>query len=193
MTAELTRSTDYADRSASVIRPIMTLSKFPNDASFLLTPTEGYWNLTESALNHEGFWEEKTDPRVFWRGSSTGGWDVLYRDWRDSHRIRMHKLVNGQKGDKQWKEDEVEVMLPDGKDGWISTSRKAGVLSKAYADVKLSGQAHQVSAVPLTSIWWMIRIVKTTDSCLTSSASPSCAPRLTEKSLSHPGWSLPNR
>lgn len=122
----------------------MVLSKFPNDASFQLTPTEGYWNLTAKALNLEGHWGEKTDPRVFWRGSTTGGWDVLYREWRDSHRIRMHTMMNGRKGAQAWKEADMQVMLPDGKgNGWKAQSRKAGVLSRAYADVKLSGTAHQ--------------------------------------------------
>lgn len=150
----LTARTDYADRSRSYIKPIMVLSKFPMDASFQITPIEGYLNLTEADLEYEGVWEEKTDNRLFWRGSTTGGFNTQYRDWRDNHRVRMHVMVNGKKGvaggggaggGEEWKEVEREIMLPDGKGGYVVKRRKEGMLSGAYAEVKLSGQAIQVS------------------------------------------------
>ena len=129
-------STDYDGRSASIIRPIGVLSKFPGDASFQVTPVEGFWNITEKDLNHEGYWEEKTDSRLFWRGTSTGGFDAKYRDWRDSHRIRMHTMLNGRIGDQAWGKEEKEIMMPDGKGGWRGEKRRADMLSMAYADVE---------------------------------------------------------
>lgn len=138
-------SIDYDERSKSHIKPVMVLSKFPMDTSFQITPIEGYLNLTESDLESEGFWDEKKDNRMFWRGSTTGGWNTQYRDWRDSHRIRLHLKINGKKGDTSWEENESEIMVPDGLGGYAMKRRKDGVLSMAYADVKLSGQAMQVS------------------------------------------------
>lgn len=133
------------------------LSKFPSDASFQITPIEGYLNLTEADLPYEGFWAEKTDARMFWRGTTTGGFDK-WRDWRDSHRLRLHLDVNGPKpggpddlegraegGDGGWQERTREVMMPDGKGGFRMANRFERTLGKGYAEVKLAGQASQVS------------------------------------------------
>ncbi|ORX40087.1 CAP1-related protein [Kockovaella imperatae] len=140
---------DYDVRSPSILKPIMVLSKFPSDASFQTTPMEGYTNITDHDLPYLGHWEEKHDHRLFWRGSTTGGYDK-YRDWKDSHRLRLHLMVNGPKGgDVWWDQQAREVMMPDGNGGFDMVRRWEKSLSQAYADVKLSGKPIQCPTVEL--------------------------------------------
>ena len=62
--------------------------------------------------------------------------------------MRLHLMVNGPKGgDTWWNQQAREVMMPDGNGGFDVSRRWERVLSKAYADVKLSGQPVQVSRV----------------------------------------------
>lgn len=143
-------SLDYANRSPSVLKPILVLSKFPFDSSFQTTPMEGYMNITEEDVPFLAKWEDKIDNRLFWRGSTTGGY-TAQRDWRDSHRLRLHLMINGPKGGDAWWDQQLrDVMVPDGDGGFKIVRRWERVLSKAYADVKLSGQPVQVSST-LTS------------------------------------------
>ncbi|OCF33479.1 hypothetical protein I317_02613 [Kwoniella heveanensis CBS 569] len=136
-------SLDYAVRSPSILRPILVLSKFPMDASFQTTPMEAYMNVTESDLETLGSWEEKTDNRLFWRGSTTGGYGGQ-RSWKESHRLRLHLMINGPKGGDTWWEQHVrEVMLPDGQGSYKIARRWEKVLGRAYADVKLAGKPVQ--------------------------------------------------
>ncbi|WVO19106.1 uncharacterized protein IAS62_000383 [Cryptococcus decagattii] len=118
------------------------LSKFPFDSSFQTTPMEGYMNITED-VPFLAKWEDKIDNRLFWRGSTTGGY-TAQRDWRDSHRLRLHLMINGPKGGDAWWDQQLrDVMVPDGEGGFKIVRRWERVLSKAYADVKLSGQPVQ--------------------------------------------------
>ncbi|KAK4689532.1 hypothetical protein P7C73_g565, partial [Tremellales sp. Uapishka_1] len=134
---------DYEDRSPSILKPVMVLSKFPGDASFQTTPMEAYTNFTTADVPLLGTWEDKTDNRLFWRGSTTGGYNV-HRDWKESHRMRLHLMVNGPKGGDVWWEKEVrEIMVPNGEAGFKNVRRWARVLSKAYVDVKLAGSPVQ--------------------------------------------------
>jgi hypothetical protein len=93
---------------------------------------------------------------MFWRGSTTGGFDK-WRDWRDSHRLRLHIEINGPKsggpddlqsreegGDGGWHERVREIMVPDGKGGFRMTTRFERTLGKGYAEAKLAGKASQV-------------------------------------------------
>jgi hypothetical protein len=135
---------DYAVRSPSILKPVLVLSKFPGDASFQTTPMEGYSNITTADVPFLGHWADKKDPRLFWRGSTTGGFNVN-RDFKESHRLRLHLMVNGPKGgDVWWDNQSREVMVPDGKGGFAMVRRWERVLSSGYADVKLSGQPVQV-------------------------------------------------
>lgn len=123
----------------------MVLSKFPGDASHQITPLEAYYNITQEDIDYLPSWEEKTDNRVFWRGSTTGGFNIK-RDWRDSHRLRLHLMMNGPKGGSQvWTRADREVMLPEERGGFEVVRRKDKDLSKAYAEVKLAGTVVQAS------------------------------------------------
>jgi hypothetical protein len=122
---------------------VLVLSKFPGDASFQTTPLEAYTNLTDEDAAYLGRWEEKTENRLFWRGSTTGGYNV-HRDWKESHRMRLHLMINGPKGGDIWWDKGVrDVMVPDGENGYKVVRRWERVLSAAYTDVKLAGGAHQ--------------------------------------------------
>lgn len=102
-------------------------------------------NITEKERPFLGHWDEKKDHRLFWRGSTTGGYGTQ-RDWKESHRLRLHLMINGPKGgDTWWNQQAREVMMPDGEGSFDVVRRWERVLSRAYADVKLSGQPVQVS------------------------------------------------
>jgi hypothetical protein len=104
-------------------------------------------NITEAEKPFLGHWNEKTDHRLFWRGSTTGGYGTQ-RDWKESHRLRLHLMVNGPKtADTWWNQQAREVMMPDGEGSFDVVRRWERVLSKAYADVKLSGQPVQVRGI----------------------------------------------
>ena len=138
-------SVDFEVRSPSILKPILVLSKFTADSSFLTTPLEGYNNISERDLPYLGHWEEKSNHHLFWRGSTTGGYGNE-RDWKDSHRLRLHLMVNGPRGgDVWWDQQAREVMMPDGNGGFEVVRRWEKSLSTAYADVKLSGKPVQVS------------------------------------------------
>ncbi|ORY28493.1 hypothetical protein BCR39DRAFT_534920 [Naematelia encephala] len=140
---------DWENRSPSKLKPVLVLSKFPGDSSFQTTPMEGYRNITEEEVASLGAWETKTDHRLFWRGSSTGGYNKQ-RDWKESHRMRLHLMFNGPKGgDTWWDQQTRDVMMPDGKGGFDTVRRWERVLSKAYADVKLAGQPVQCPSAEL--------------------------------------------
>ncbi|WVR06338.1 hypothetical protein IAU60_003369 [Kwoniella sp. DSM 27419] len=136
-------SLDYAVRSPSVLKPVLVLSKFPMDSSFQITPMEGYMNISQEDVPYLGQWSEKTDNRLFWRGSTTGGYGGV-RSWKESHRLRLHLMMNGPKGGDTWWDQHVrEVMMPDGQGSFTVARRWEKSLSKAYADVKLAGQPIQ--------------------------------------------------
>ncbi|GMK53842.1 hypothetical protein CspeluHIS016_0104280 [Cutaneotrichosporon spelunceum] len=130
---------DREDRSPSMLKPWLVHSKLPGDASFLLPPLEGFTNLTDKAIADIGKWEHKVDPRVHWRGGTTGGL-ATGADWHDQHRYRLHLMFNGRKGnDSDWEETVFNVMLPDGRGGYTRSNRHGAQLARALGDVKLSG------------------------------------------------------
>lgn len=131
---------DREDRSPSILKPWLVHSKLPGDASFLLPPIEGFNNLTEKDIAQIGKWEDKLDPRVHWRGGTTGGISTQ-ADWHDSHRYRLHLMFNGKKGnDSAWEEAVSNVMMPDGRGGYVRVDRHGAQLAKVYGDVKLAGK-----------------------------------------------------
>lgn len=139
------------DRSPSVLKPWFVHSKIPGDASFLLPPIEGFKNRTAKDIPALGMWADKLDPRVHWRGSATGGY-APEQDWHNSHRIRLHMLFNGKRGnDTDWAESTREVLVPDGKGGYEKVVRTAAELAE-YGDVKLTGKAIQCTEPECTEI-----------------------------------------
>jgi hypothetical protein len=137
-------SLDYPERSPSLLKPVLVLSKFPGDSSFQTTPLEAYHNATDEEAASAPPWSSKSDHRVFWRGSSTGGFNAE-RDWRDSHRLRLHLAVNGDKTDGSVGGKTRDVLMPDGPTGYKVVSRSNADLAKAYTDVKLVGPPVQAS------------------------------------------------
>jgi len=136
-------SVDREDRSPSILKPWIVHSKLPGDASFLLPPIEGFTNLTEADIPSLGTWDQKLDARVHWRGSSTGGVSTQI-DWRDSHRMRLHFMFNGKKGnDSDFAATTRHIMQPDGNGGYAMVERPAPDLAHAYGDVRLAGKPIQ--------------------------------------------------
>lgn len=152
-------SLDYPGRTPSELRPLFVLSKFANNAEILQTPLQAYRNLSD--LNPTEFldWSEKTINRVFWRGSSTGGFNVQ-RPWQDSHRMRLHLMINGKKDGAAASSDIDDsaasryrpVMMPDGSGGFEMVPVDASTLAKAYTDIGLSGKPHQCESTGLCDV-----------------------------------------
>ena len=109
-----------------------------------MTPMEGFSNITEGDIPYLSTWHAKPEPKVYWRGTTTGGYSQT-RDWRESHRMRLHLMVNGPKGGDRWWDLHAgrEVMMPDGLGGFDMIRRRDSVLGKAYADTKLAGRPEQ--------------------------------------------------
>ncbi len=138
-------SLDYPGRTPSQLRPILVLSKFANNNELLMTPIEAYKNLSDFRPEDNPPWEAKSYNKLFWRGSSTGGFNHQ-RPWEDSHRLRLHLDINGERGNEAALRSETrEVMMPDGKGGFKIKRIDRETLKEAYADVGLAGKAHQVS------------------------------------------------
>ncbi|KAG7529747.1 hypothetical protein FFLO_05436 [Filobasidium floriforme] len=133
---------DYFGRSPSELRPLVVLSKYSNNAEILAVPLQAFQNL--STIESEFYpWEEKDIDKVFWRGSSTGGFNHQ-RPWQDSHRMRLHLMINGPKGKEQVLKDSTrDVMMPDGKGGFNLETLDEATLTKVYMDVGLSGKPIQ--------------------------------------------------
>jgi hypothetical protein len=137
-------SLDYLDRSPSELRPLFVLSKYITDSEFLQTAIQGFKNQTDLKPTDTIPWEEKTESKLFWRGSSTGGFDKKI-PWEWSHRMRLHFLINGEKGkEEDMKHEMKQVMVPDGKDGFSIDSLDRATLNRAYMDVGLAGKPMQV-------------------------------------------------
>ncbi len=135
---------DYFGRSPSELRPLFVLSKFANNAEFVITPLEAYHNFSTKPELDNLTWEDKIDDRLFWRGSSTGGLHGLDK-WERSHRMRLHLMMNGRKGKEgEMSELEKEVMMPDGNGGFEMRSVDMKTLNDAYMDVALGGRPVQV-------------------------------------------------
>lgn len=140
----LRRSLDYLDRSPSELRPLFVLSKYITDSEFLQTAIQGFKNQTDLKPSDTIPWEEKTESKLFWRGSSTGGFDKKI-PWEWSHRMRLHFLINGEKGkEEEMKHEMKPVMVPDGKDGFSIEEIDRWTLNRAYMDVGLAGKPMQV-------------------------------------------------
>lgn len=149
-------SLDYPGRTPSELRPLFVLSKFANNGEIVQTPLQAYKNLSDLIPSEFSDWSEKTYNRVFWRGSSTGGFNVQ-RPWQDSHRTRLHLMVNGKKfHEHDLKEDMHDVMMPDGYGGFEVQPFDMAALANAYTDIGLAGSPHQVRGLSrrvLSTLW----------------------------------------
>ncbi|KAI9010701.1 glycosyl transferase family 90-domain-containing protein [Hyaloraphidium curvatum] len=70
-------------------------------------------------------WERKAE-RVYWRGTTTGGWIAGGRDWRRFHRQRLIK---------NWAGRRVSIPVPEGKAMWDGE----GAPGSVYFDIFLTG------------------------------------------------------
>ncbi len=140
-------SLDYPGRTPSQLRPLMVLSKFANNNELLTVPLQAYKNLSDVTITESPPWNEKTENKLFWRGSTTGGFNHQ-RPWEDSHRTRLHFAINGVKGKEYELEEQMEeVMMPDGKGGFVLRKFDKAALGHAYMDVALIGPPGQVSLI----------------------------------------------
>lgn len=91
-------------------------------------------------------WEEKTIPKLFWRGTLTGAFHNWWTPWQKSQRERMSYLVIEKDVDK-----EVLVDMGDGK---VELRKyEAGKMNEMYMDVAPVGGAMQVGFNWLEESW----------------------------------------
>jgi hypothetical protein len=131
-------SFDYTHETQ--LRPVFQLSKFVRNPEFLTTPLEAYDNHTSQEAQKKNLpWGEKTENRLFWRGSGTGDSYSKRKnyDWRRSHRPRLHLLAQATEG-----KSDIWVKR---KNEWEKESWSNGVLNQKYLDVGLTGKPNQVS------------------------------------------------
>jgi len=128
-------SFDFARRSH--LRPLFQWSKQYRNSDILSTPLEAYSN-TSTYIP----WDQKTDKRIFWRGSPTGD---SYRKgkhtddlggWRMSHRPRLALMA-------QETEGKTKVWVQRG-NVWRLEEWDRGVLNQEYLDIGLTGNSRQV-------------------------------------------------
>jgi len=138
-------SFDFARET--MLRPIFQLSKFARNPEFLTTPLQAFENHTTKAAREKTMpWEEKTVNKLFWRGTSTGDSfsKANKRDWRKSHRPRLHLFAQNSKGNEQ-------VYVQRGQ-SWELESWDGGKLNEMYLDIGLIGGPRQVSGVDVGAL-----------------------------------------
>jgi hypothetical protein len=81
-------------------------------------------------------WEEKTDERLYWRGTNTGMWHASHTKWRQQHRVRFVQQTNERSGT-------VSALVPPPRDdlpvGPPKELKKA-LINPALFDVAFAGQ-----------------------------------------------------
>lgn len=118
----------------SALRPIFQLSKFARNPEFLTTPLDAYENATSS---HSLSWDEKTEDKVLWRGTTTGDSYSKRKsyDWHKSHRPRLVLMANSNEGKRDiW-------VKRNGM--WQSETWPLAELNAHWMDVALSAEPHQ--------------------------------------------------
>ncbi|KAL7423567.1 hypothetical protein Q5752_001147 [Cryptotrichosporon argae] len=130
-------SYDYA-KSAD-LRPDFVLSKFDRNGEFVVSTLDYYMNAS-SPEGRQSYlpWDQKTIPKVHWRGSMTGDFYDTRHDynWRNSHRIRLHTKTHETEG-----ESLVLIQGDDG--GWRHRAFRNEMLNRAYMDIGLTGGPKQ--------------------------------------------------
>lgn len=140
----------------TVLRPLFQWSKHLRNPEFLATPLEAYENATSAkGMAQYTPWSEKTDSRVFWRGSSTGDSYSQVNDyrpthWSNSHRPRLSLMAQTHEGTRR-------VWVKRGRE-WHHEQWGNGKLNQVYLDVGLTGKPHQVSGITLHLIRRAIRL-----------------------------------
>jgi len=118
-------------------------SKLNGNGEIVTTPLDYYLNASDPQ-QRKGFisWDEKTTAKLHWRGSTTGDW-YTHREnynWRNSHRMRLHKLTHAEKGTR-------DIYVKSRRTGgWEMQTWEAGKVNKAYMDVGLVAGAIQVGS-----------------------------------------------
>lgn len=80
-------------RPHTQLLPLFSLTKTSVNSDILITPLDQFYDDPRS----DPPWEEKTSSKLAWRGSSTGISMINSGlDWRNSHRIRLHRFANNQ-------------------------------------------------------------------------------------------------
>ncbi|KAL7421169.1 hypothetical protein Q5752_004054 [Cryptotrichosporon argae] len=125
---------------ASKLEAVFQQSKYAGNGNLILTPLDYYKNASHpESVSAYVPWEEKTVPKLFWRGSMTGDHYDHRKDsnWRNSHRIRLHTKTHETDGTSP-------ILVQNTNDGtWYTQEWSNAVLNEAYMDVGLTGKAFQ--------------------------------------------------
>ncbi|PLW07099.1 hypothetical protein PCASD_25404 [Puccinia coronata f. sp. avenae] len=83
--------------------PLFTFAKTTTQSDVLVTPLEQY---SDTYIGNDPEWALKKNPKLLWRGSTTGAEFKTGVEWQDSQRARLHLLAHQQDGS-------AHVLSPD--------------------------------------------------------------------------------
>ena len=131
------------DAKPAVFRPMFQSSKLYGNGEIVTTPLDFVNNATGSVS-----WDDKTIAKLHWRGKTTGDFYSNKNDanWRNSHRIRLHKLTHADTGTR-------DIYVKSRRTGsWEMQTWEADKVNKAYMDVGLVDKTIQVSCWTLRKL-----------------------------------------
>ena len=131
------------------LKPLFHQSKLDHNPHMLLTPLENYQNATTQGTNDQFLpWDEKVINKIFWRGKMTGDIHQAREDynWRNSHRIRLHRMSHETKG-------MVGIYVKGKETGkWDWQSLDKTTANEVYMDVGLTDGPIQVGSARSTAV-----------------------------------------
>ncbi|BEI86445.1 hypothetical protein CcaverHIS002_0607320 [Cutaneotrichosporon cavernicola] len=127
---------DSYPRPHTQVLPLFSLAKTSLNSDILITPLDQF-----ARPKKDWAWENKRDPRLYWRGSPTGI-SMMHKGvpWRDSHRWRLHLFANNATGER----DVLVPRLTAGSSVGLHTERMDAIArSKWFFNMKLAGEPIQ--------------------------------------------------
>ncbi|KAG8908008.1 F-actin-capping protein subunit alpha [Tulasnella sp. 403] len=122
----------------SFLIPLFVQSKIRQGANLLYPSLLRFQDFSKVRVTP---WSERTNPKLFWRGRTTGGYHWAQRPWRNSHRIRLHNLANN----ATLGEDIVNLLTEDSAGRLSREMYRRKELNGAYLDTGLIGPPMQCS------------------------------------------------
>ena len=109
-------------------------------SDLLCVPLEQYYDTSEGDAD----WEDKSDDRVVWRGSTTGVWYERETWWRSSQRSRLAWLAEDKDADGAWgRKVRFTTETAHGKERIVERVVDSEDLAARYLDVGFAGKMAQ--------------------------------------------------
>ncbi len=135
--------------------PLFSLAKTSVNSDILITPLDQF--MTSPGRDPE--WSEKQDPRIAWRGSTTGiSWMDQSTPWRKSHRVRLHNFA------QNYSDEVMDFKVPElGVEGeplrMRTESHPTDLVAEFFYDMQLSGEPIQCNVTDGTcDEMWCVKL-----------------------------------